>query len=392
MRVAFANAEATPVRPQKMYEVHDMKRLSALLLCLMLLLSAAFAETTEDTVIATVNGEDLLSSTYSALESAYLYQYEQAGVDLTDAATYAYIQDLALTYAINQMLLTQDMHAQGCYDLDADTESWCAEQGKSAYNAALNEVIESLRTAESTDDELLVYALAYAASLNVTEQTYVDFYRDQYAEAQYYAWLTRENPVTDEDVQAEYASRVESSRVLYESDVPAFETAMNSGNEVWYRPAGYRRVLQILLPAEGDTEADKLNSVQGTVDEIRARLSNGETFESLIAEYGTDANFDNADFYTTGYQVHQASIIWEDAFVAAAFSADMAQPGCVSQPFASDLGVHILYYLADVPAGAVELTAEISDALHASIYAQRGRAALSVRLEELADAAEVIIR
>lgn len=369
-----------------------MKRISALLLCLMLLLSAAFADTPEDMVIATVNGEDLLSSTYSTLEAAYLYQYEQAGVDLTDEATYAYIQDLALTYAIHQMLIEQDMRAQGCYDFDAETEAWFAEQGRAAYNAALNEVIESLRTEESTDDELTVYALAYAASLNVTEDTYVDFYRDQYAQANYYDWLTRENPVTDADVQAEYAVRVENSRALYENDAAAFETALNSGEEAWYRPAGYRRVLQILLPAEGETDADKIASVQSTVDEINARLSKGDSFESLIAEYGTDANFDNADFYATGYQVHQASVIWEDAFVAAAFSAEMTQPGCVSLPFASDLGVHILYYLADVPGGPVELTAELSDALSYVIYTQRKNDALSVRLEELADAAEVVIR
>lgn len=368
-----------------------MKHLSALLLSLMLLLSAAFADTAEDTVIATVNGEALLSSTYSTLETAYLYQYEQAGVDLTDDAVYAYIQDMALTYAINQMLMVQDMRAQGCYDFDEETEAWFAEQGKAAYSAALNEIKEAMRTEESSDDELTIYALAYAASLNVTEDTYVDFYRDQYAQANYYAWLTRENPVTDEDVQAEYAARVENSRALYESDVPAFETAMSNGDEVWYRPAGYRRVLQILLPAEGDTDADKLASVQNTVDEISARLDKGETFESLIAEYGTDANFDNADFYTTGYQVHQESVIWEDAFVAAAFSAEMAQPSCVSLPFASDLGVHILYYLEDVPAGAVELTEELSDALSYVIYTQRKSEALSTRLDELANTAEVVI-
>lgn len=369
-----------------------MKRIPALLLALLMLLTVNFAEGAEDGVIATVNGEALLTSTYSAIETAYFYQYEAMGADLTDAATCAYIQDLALSHAIDQLLLRQDMRAQGCYDLDADTEGWCAEQGKAAYSAALNEVIESLRTPESTDDELTVYALAYAASLNVTEQTYVDFYRDQYAEAQYYAWLTREGPVTDEDIQSAYSELVENSRALYENDVPAFENALSSNAEVWYRPAGYRRVLQILLPAQGDTETDRLASVRSAVDAISERLKNGERFEDLIAEYGTDASFDNADFLTAGYQVHRDSVIWADAFVAAAFSEDMAQPGCVSQPFASDLGVHILYYLADVPAGAVELTPEVRDALHAALYTQRCRAALSERLEALADTAEVVIR
>lgn len=368
-----------------------MKRILPLILALMLLFAFAHAETTE-TAIVTVNGEDLLYSDYTAIESAYLYQYEAAGVDLTDPDTYAYLQDLALTYAIEQMLVRQDMQAQGCYDFDAETEAWFVETGKAAYDAALADVMDALSASDPTlsADELQVYALAYAESLSVTEQTYIDYYRDQYAAAKYYEWLIRDNPVTDEDVQAAYDARVAESKSLYENDVAAFETAMSSGSEVWYKPAGYRSVLQILLPAEGDTAEAKLQSVQATVDEINSRLASGETFQSLIAEYGTDANFSNETFIQTGYQVHQESVIWEDAFVAAAFSAEMAQPGSVSLPFASDIGVHILYYLCDSAAGPIELTEDVHDALAYTIYVERYTAAQSQRINELADAAEII--
>ena len=368
-----------------------MKRILPLILALTMLFSFAHAETTE-AVIVTVNGEDLLYSDYNAIAYAYLYQYEAAGVDLTDPDTYAYLQDLALTYAIEQMLVRQDMQAQGCYDFDAETEAWFVETGNSAYEAALNDVKDALRVSDATlsEDEILVYALAYAESLSVTEQTYIDYYRDQYASARYYEWLIRDNPVTDEDVQAAYDARVAESKALYANDVAAFETAMNNGSEVWYKPAGYRSVLQILLPASGDTAETKLESVQAMADEINARLAQGESFQALIAEYGMDANFDNEAFMQTGYQVHQDSIIWEDAFVAAAFSEEMAQPGSVSLPFASDLGVHILYYLCDSAAGPIELTEDVHDALAYAIYVERYTAAQTQRINELADAAEII--
>ena len=386
------NAEHMPVRPEMILKrCLMMKRILSLLVALMLCCSLALAETLEDYAVATVNGEDLMYTTYAAIESAYLYQYEAAGVDLTDASVYAYLQDLALSYAIEQMLVDQDMKAQGCYDFDEETEAWFAETGKAAYEQALQDVMDAMRTADSTDDELMVYALAYAQSLGVTEQTYVDFYRTQYASENYHQWLIRENPVTDEDVQAAYAARVAESQALYENDVAAFETAVSGGaTEVWYTPAGYRNVLQILLPAEGDTAEEKLQSVQSTVEAIAARLAGGETFQALMAEYSTESNFDDESYLASGYQVHQESIVWADEFVAAAFSAEMAAPGCVSQPIASDYGVHILYYLSDAASGPIALTEDLHDMLAYVLYIERYTAAQSQRLTELSDAAEVV--
>ncbi len=367
-----------------------MKRILSLLLALMLLLPAALAETSADAVIATVNGEDLLYSDYYAIEAAYLYQGESAGADLTNEIVYAYFQDLALTYAVEQMLVRQDMTAQGCYDFDGETERWFQEQGKAAYETALQQVKDTLRSDTTSEDELDTLALAYAKSLNVTEQTYVDFYRNQYASTMYYEWLIRDNPVTDEDVQAAYEARVADSKALYGDDAAAFETAVSNGAEAWYKPAGYRSVLQILLPAEGATSEEKLQNAQPTVDEIAARLDKGESFLDLIAAYGTDANCADEVFQATGYQVHPDSAVWEDAFVDAAFSAEMAAPGCVSKAFASDLGVHILYYLCDSPAGPVALTGELHDALAYAIYTERYTAAQTARIDELADAAEIV--
>ena len=89
-----------------------MKRILSMLVALLMLCSLSLAEEAAP-VVVTVNGEDLLYSEYVTIESAYLYQYEAAGIDLSDPQTYAYLQDLALTYAIEQMLVKQDMLAQG---------------------------------------------------------------------------------------------------------------------------------------------------------------------------------------------------------------------------------------------------------------------------------------
>ena len=375
-----------------------MKRILPLLLVVCCLLSGCqkkpepVVNPVDEGIVVTVNGESLSLRDYYAIESAYMAQYEAAGVDLTDEKVSAYLKDLALSYAVEQMLVKQDMRAQGCYDFDEETEAWFQQTGKETYQSALNEVKSSLLAGDPTltDADLETYALAYAQSLSVTEQTYIDFYRTQYASVKYNDWLLRDTPVTQADVQAEYEARVSESKTLYGESAAAFETALNTGKEVWYRPEGYRAVLQILLPASGESQADKLASVQPTVDEIYAKLAKGESFQSLIALYGHDAQMNDAAFLATGYQIHQDSVIWEDAFVAAAFSAEMAQPGCWSQPMVSDLGVHILYYLADVAGGPVMLNDDIRTALTAAIHDKRSSAAQAERITELANAAEIV--
>ncbi len=99
------------------------------------------------------------------------------------------------------------MKAQGCYDFDEETEKWCAGQGQTAYESALAQVAETLNETlelEDEDETLQKYALQYAELLGVTAQDYIDVYRTQYATMLYYAWLTQDCPVTEEEIQAEY--------------------------------------------------------------------------------------------------------------------------------------------------------------------------------------------
>lgn len=189
------------------------KRILTLLLTLLVMTAGAFAEDAEtartetDSVIALVNGEALMNSDYEPVRENYLTSYAALGYDIQDETVSAYLDDLALTAAIQNLLVEQDMKAQGCYDFDEETEKWCAEQGQSAYESALAQVAETLNETlelEDEDETLQKYALQYAELLGVTAQDYIDVYRTQYATMLYYAWLTQDCPVTEEEIQAEY--------------------------------------------------------------------------------------------------------------------------------------------------------------------------------------------
>lgn len=376
-------------------EVQLMKaqRIMALVLAMLLLIVGAVAETAADTVIAVVNGEQLLESEYLVYENQYLQTYANAGCDVNDETIKAYLQDVALTAAIQEMLIRQDMTAHDCFSFDAETEAWLTREGKAAYEAALAETGEMLREqlGMESDVDMLPYAMTYAKTIGVTEADYINVYRNQYANINYYHWLLTDNPVTDEDVQTAYNERVEASRVKYEHDAAAFETDMYAGEEVWYRPEGYRGVLRILLAAEGSTAEAKLASVQTVVDEIYAKLNAGESFQTLMAAYDTTGIVNQQDLMAVGYQVHRDSVIWDEAFVAAAFSEEMAQPGCWSQPLVSERGVFILYYLADYEAGPITMSDDVYDTLAYILYSERGQEAANARLQQLMDSADVTL-
>ena len=95
------------------------KRILMLLLVLMMMTAGAFAEDAEtaqtetDSVIALVNGEALMNSDYEPVRENYLTSYATLGYDIQDETVSAYLDDLALTAAIQNLLVEQDMRAQG---------------------------------------------------------------------------------------------------------------------------------------------------------------------------------------------------------------------------------------------------------------------------------------
>ena len=205
--------------------------------------------------------------------------------------------------------------------------------------------------------------------------------------------------VTEADVLGYYESLVMQDEANYGNDVATYEyMTQYYGQPSYYVPAGYRGVTHILLnvdetmladyqgkmatfeeeqaaieageditPTVTQEELDAMHdaiiaSVQPTVDEINEQLNAGVPFADLIAIYGNDPGMTDPTRLAEGYPVHMDSIVWDPAFVKGAFSVN--EVGQWSEPVLGSYGVHIVYYLRDVPAGAVELT----DDMYAALY------------------------
>lgn len=370
------------------------KTLSVFLALLMVLLSvAAYAE--ENPTVVTVNGDSITQAELNAMMSALDARMTQYGIDTSSENVQNAIREAAMQELVEDRLLTQDMTAQGCYDMTVEEEASITDAAKKSQ-ADLQQQMESyfasyMDSQEDSSATAAELAETYLKDSGYTLEYMENYIRNTVASTKYEQWLMEgEADTTQEEIQAAYEERVASSKAAYGNDVSAFETALANNQEVWYRPDGYRAVLQIMLSAQGDDDAQKLASVKETTDAIYDRLEKGESFESLIAAYGEDSAFDDASFCETGYQVNPQSVLWEDAFVQAAFGDGMKHPGDYSQPVVFGDNVHILYYLRDIPGGAMELTDALAAALGQELYAQRTEEKMEARLATLKEEAEIV--
>ena len=243
--------------------------------------------------------------------------------------------------------------------------------------------------------------------------------------------------VNDEDIEAYLQETfVGPDREAYEFDIPRYEQEiLATGNESFFTPAGYRVIRQILLPypqevvnainalqpaveegaaaleeayhavadaaiAGKDVEAARevyqkqsaayaqlLNQVveleqsalpmlKETTDEIAGRYAAGESFDSLIAEYGKEAGTE------AGGELlfHPDSENWAEAFSQAVSALE--KPGDITEPFVTNLGIHIVLYQSDLPSGVHELTEEERTALQSSALENKQRETLRPFLDE----------
>ncbi len=354
----------------------------------------ATAESEERVVLMSVGGENVYKDEveyYSQLTYMY-YQYGMLGYyfDELDSLQYLLLNDVGaklLTAGRVEELLGEG-YDEAVIKYGAEFDSYVDEQVAE---------IKSQEGFEGTDEDAEKQALEYYASMGYTRDYYIN---QQLTADAYRAYQNSLEPeVSDDEIMTEFARLVEEDRAAYEGNVGAYEyNVMYQGGESYWTPEGYRGILHILISADEDLlnayeqaeegEAKQLaaeavkDSVKDTLDEIYAAIDAGTPFEELIPKYNIDPGMQNEDNLKTGYQVHANGIMYVDEFTKGSFSEKMQMPGDVSEPVVTNYGVHILYYLNDVPGGAKELTDEIRQSIHEDLVAEARYQAILEQLRQ----------
>lgn len=407
----------------------NLKKLLALLLALLMCASAlSLAETAEeaaveetsaadDPVLFTFDGEEFsLSSVTSYLDYLLNNNYVDSANDY----------DSAINYIVTSLTITKKIEELGLDQFTDEEKAAFMEEAQIEWGQALQDYVDYFKTGEEDEEALKAQAEAYYAAYGYSVESLAESLMQDasYDLLQELIVEGKDLSITEEEIRAVYDEWVEEDRAMYANDIFSYELYQNYyGYTVAYMPDGYRGIIHILLKTDdslltaltsaqaayeesqnedqpdGDPALlEKVNearsaviaSKQDVIDDIYARLQNGESFQSLIAEYGEDLGMTDPVQLEEGYAVHRDSIIWDSVFTDAAFSEKMQQPGDVSDPVVGSYGIHILYYLRDIPGGPMEMTDEISQTIEEYLNSQKLNACYADTLDAWTAEHEII--
>lgn len=330
-------------------------------------------------------------------------QYASFGVDLeayglADAAK----MDIINT-AVENAVILEMANQLGLDQFDAETEA--------GYETAADELMEQYISSYTdyfypdmeVTDEMRAEAIAYWETQGISREIIIQTYKESDTFDAVYEYITKDVTITEEDTVAAYATLVEENKTSYGDD-RTYNSDRCAGVPIAWNPEGYRAVKHVLImfdddqaqrygdlqqqlatlneekaaienPVEGaeapartieevnadidacNAELDDLYAeLQPTADEVIAAFNNGTGFDELIVQYNADPGMQNGVCAEIGYAVTDTDdAYWDPAFVDGAMS--IANKGEISGPVYGMNGIHIIYYMDDIPAGEVGLEA-----------------------------------
>ncbi|MBR6029487.1 MAG: SurA N-terminal domain-containing protein [Clostridia bacterium] len=136
---------------------------------------------------------------------------------------------------------------------------------------------------EATDAQIRAYIYNY---FGVTEQSM----RTEKVNEKLKAEVVKAVTVSDEEVQTRFDELVAEAKTTYESDLSEYGSAVNGSKTIYYRPAGYRMVKQILLQFNSEDQeiidqiSSKMTNENSTVTSLTSTLSGVENLDELLSQ------------------------------------------------------------------------------------------------------------
>ena len=389
--------------------MRTLKKMLAICLALTLVFGLAAAETAiaPETVVLSVGEKEFTAQNLDSM--AYMLYTQSVVQKYPDYET-------AMDYLIQQAVLQDYLVSKGYTEFTEEEKAAFRNEAQASWDGYLDNYVRYYQT-ENTDEErarLRAQAEEDYTSQGATLDTLIDNLEFDAAVERMESDLTGGYEPSEEEITNMFEELGALYLAQFENNVSAYEMyTRQTGYESLYVPEGYRAVLHILLEVDDGLlsayteaqaaleEAESAETVdeaavteakaaagkafdaviasrQDVIDEIYARLEKGESFQDLIAEYGTDPGMKQESYLKEGYKVHAESVIYDAAFTAGAFQEKMQKPGDVSDPVVGRFGIHILYYLDDVPGGLI-----MTDSIHNEI----AQVLSSQKLNEAYDAA-----
>ena len=218
-----------------------------------------------------ITKKEVLAQAEQELYDQYsMYSMFNYSYDVTDPANIQAAKDAAVDTLKTSLALTAKAKELGLDQL-SDEE---LESVKTTAQANLDSVIASPKAYVEGGSEMDETALAEAAAKMAEDAGYtLDAYIAQGTtdaiSAKLKEYAVKDVAVTDEEIQAEYDSRVESHKSTYSESAGTWASAANNNSTLYYTPAGVRRVKQILIKFKDEDKT--------AIDDAKTKLNDANT-------------------------------------------------------------------------------------------------------------------
>jgi len=204
---------------------------------------------------------------------AYMYSMYGMSYDPTAEANIAEAQAAVIDGLVEEAVREAKAKELG---LDQLTEEEQAEL-QTTVDDTVAEYREYVNNFYITDETLEGEALEaeidrLCAEMGVDAETVTESETLYYIQNKLYEHVIADVAVTEEEIQAEYDANVAAEQETYASSLSDYGYSVNNGTTVYYRPAGYRMVKQILVKFSDEDQA-AIDEANTAVTEAQAASS-----------------------------------------------------------------------------------------------------------------------
>ena len=209
------------------------------------------------------------AQTYSMFGYAY---------DMTDPANIAEAQEAAVKALKEDLTLTAKAAELGFDQLTDEELEAVKAKAQESYDNMVNTAKQYVEGKDEMDEAALTEAaVKMAEDAGYTMENRTESATKDAVSAKLKEYAVKDVAVTDEEIQAEYDSKVESNKETYAENAASWAAAANNGyTTLYYTPAGVRRVKQILVKF---TEED-----QTAIKDANTKLSDANTARSAAQD------------------------------------------------------------------------------------------------------------
>ena len=203
-------------------------------------------------------------------QQASWYQMLGQSFDYTDPANIAAAQESAIEALKKDMVLNAKAKELGFDQLTAEDEASIKENAQKDLDSIISQAKNYVENAEGmSEEELTEAATKQAEESGYTLDAYVNYEKGNLISKRLKDYAIQDVAVTDEEIQAEYESKVAANKETYAEKPGSWATAANNGTTLYYTPAGVRRVKQILTKFKDEDQA--------AIDEANKQLTEANT-------------------------------------------------------------------------------------------------------------------